>query len=223
MKRGEKARAGHQSVRVYVEGGGTSRGEQSALRESFAKLLGAALGDLPKPKLIACGGRGNAFGELQAALQMHPDALCILLVDSEGPVKPEGGPWAHVRQRQGDRWEKPEGVSDDQLHFMVETMETWIVADREALQKVYGTSFDADELPASNLELIPKQDVLQKLARALRRTGKQYTKSAGFMLIGCVDSQRVQAACPHARRFFDYLRQACAAIPRTRGARGPGA
>lgn len=218
-----KASARYQAVRVYVEGGGTSRGEQATLREAFTRLLGAVVRDLPRPKLIASGGRGNTLDDFRAALRMHPDALCILLVDSEGPVKKAGDPWAHVRDRRGDRWERPDGATADQLHLMVETMETWIVADRRALLKEYGSAFDPDALPEMNLEGVPKKDVLEKLARALRNTGKQYTKSAGWVLIGGVDPGRVEAACPHARRFFDHLRRACAALPRPRDARGPGA
>lgn len=223
VKRAERDRVGYQSVRVYVEGGGTYRGDQITLRESFTKLLGAVVGERPRPRPIACGGRRNAFDEFRTALRTHPDALCILLVDSEGPVNPEGGPWSHVRRRQGDKWEKPDGVRDDQLHLMVETMETWIVADRDALLKEYGTKLDPDALPSVNLELVPRQDVLQKLERALRKTGKEYTKAAGWVLIGRVDPTRVQAACPYARRFFDHVRQACAALPRPRRASGPGA
>jgi hypothetical protein len=217
-----KARAGYQAVRVYVEGGGTSRGEQATLRESFTKLLGAVVGDLSKPKLIAAGGRGNTFDEFRAALRMHPDALCILLVDSEGPVKQRANPWSHVRDRRGDQWKRPDTTTDEQLHLMVETMETWIVADSDALVQQYGPKVDLDALPSTNLETISKQDVLQKIARALRNTGKQYTKSAGWVLIGRVNPSRVEAACSHACRFFDHLRRTCAALPRSRGVRGPG-
>jgi hypothetical protein len=220
VKPADKGQGGYRSVRVYVEGGGTSRGEQATLRESFTKLVGAALGDLPRPKLIASGGRGNAFDEFRSALRMHPEALCLLLVDSEGPVKLGAGSWSHVRDRRGDQWVQPSGVTDDQLHLMVETMETWIIADADALVQEYGPKVDPGALPSTNLEGVPKQDVLQKLARALRKTGKEYTKAGGWLLIGHVSPRRLEAACPHAGRFFDHLRRVCSALPRARG--GPG-
>lgn len=222
VKPAGKGRGGYRSVRVYVEGGGTSRGEQAMLRESFTKLVGAAVGDLPRPKVIASGGRGNAFGEFQSALRMHPDALCLLLVDSEGPVTLGTGPWSHVRDRRGDQWQQPPGATDDQLHFMVQTMETWIIADADALVREYGPRVDPGALPSTNLEGVPKQDVLQKLARSLRNTGKEYTKAGGWLLIGHVNLQRLEAACPHAGRFFQHLRRVCSALPRARVGRDFG-
>lgn len=209
-----KTRPGYQAVRVYVEGGGTYRADQTQLRESFTKLLGGVLGDLPKPKTITCGGRSNAFDDFRNALAANRDALCLLLVDSEGPVKLGESPWAHVRARTGDGWERPASVGDDQLHLMVETMETWIVSDLDALRRVYGPAVDAGSLPKENLEGVPRRDLLQKLSRALRDTRKEYTKSTGCLLIGQVDPRRLEASCPHAARFFEHLRQVCAALPR---------
>jgi hypothetical protein len=105
-------------VRVYVEGGGNSRGEQRELKEGFSKLFARALGDRPRPQVIACGGRKDAFDELKKALKSNPDALCILLVDSEAPVRHGASTWDHVRERVGDAWVRPEGTSDQQLHLM---------------------------------------------------------------------------------------------------------
>ena len=215
---------GYKEVRVYVEGGGNSRSDQRPLREAFTKLLGGVTGDLPKSRVIPCGGRDNAFREFQIALRSNKDALCLLLVDSEGPVKPGADPWTHIHERRGDGWERPVAVEEDQLHFMVQMMEAWIVADVEALAAYYGKGFNARALPHEALEDVSRDDLKSKLAKATQATVKKsYEKSDGLVLIGCVKVSQVEKACAHARRFFDHLRKACAALPRPRGARGPGA
>ncbi len=215
---------GYSAVRVYVEGGGNHTNNQRPLREAFTKLLGAVVGDRPKPKVIACGGRSNAFNEFQAALKANEDALCLLLVDSEGPVKPGVDPWTHVRERRGDLWERPPAAAADQLHFMVQMMEAWIMADVDAMSLYYNKGFDADAVRHERLEDVSKDDLEKKLDKAIKATAKKrYEKSDGMVLIGCVNVDRVGVACSHASRFFECLRQACAALPRPRGARGPGA
>ena len=215
---------GYTEVRVYIEGGGTYRGDRRPLREAFTKLLGGVVGDRPKPRMIACGGRGNAFAEFQVALRSNKDALCLLLVDSEGPVTPGTDPWTHVKERRGDLWERPAAVEENQLHFMVQMMEAWIVADVEALSRYYGKGFDAKALPYERLEDVSKDDLEKKLTKATKTTSKKgYEKSDGMVLIGCVAPSRVENACAYARRFFDRLREACAALPRPRSARRPGA
>jgi hypothetical protein len=44
---------------------------------------------------------------------------------------------------------------------MVQAMEAWFLADREALAEFYGNGFSAQNLPGSptNIEAIPKDDL----------------------------------------------------------------
>lgn len=184
------------------------------LREGFSKLFEKALGRRAKPKVIACGSRSEALGDFTRALQSYPDALCILLVDSEGPVKQGASPWAHVSEREGDRWRRPDGVSDEQLHLMVQAMEAWLVADPEALAAYYKQGFRKDALPhRQNVEQISTRDLYDALVRAIRdsKTKGKYAKSHGFELIGLVDPQKVRARSGHAARLFDTLLQHSAA------------
>lgn len=204
------------AVWVFVEGGGSSRDEQAEIRKSFSRLFEKALGRRSKPRVIACGGRNQAFKDWKIALKSEPRTCCLLLVDSEGPVSHGVGPWEHVRARKGDGWEKPDGATDEQLHFMVQTMEAWLIADPEALEAHYGRGFRKDALPArKDVEAIPKVQLCDALERATRdtKTKGRYDKSHGFTLIGLVDPARLRAAAPHAVRFFDALLSACTALP----------
>lgn len=205
-------------VRVFVEGGGGSRDEQTEIRRSFSKLLARVLGDRSKPTVAACGGRSQAFRDWKIALTSHPHDLCLLLVDSEGVVGAGVSAWGHVRARPGDGWERPSAATDEQLHFMVQTMEAWLIADPAALETYYGNGFRRAALPPRrDVEAIPKPRLQDSLDQATKDTTKgQYTKSHGFALIGLVDPEKLRAAAPHAARFFDELVTSCERIPRNR-------
>ena len=209
-----KAAPSSAAVRIFVEGGGSTREEQAALRHGFSDLLAKALGTRRMPSVITCGGRDQAFKEWQRALKRHPHEICILLVDSEGPVPGGLTPWACLQARTGDtHWSKPQGTADDQLHLMVQAMEAWFFADRDALARYYGTNFQPNALPARpDVENIPKQELAKSLAHASRNTTKgAYMKHHGFALIGQIDPAKVRAASPWATRFFDHLLAICPA------------
>jgi hypothetical protein len=128
------------SVRVYVEGGGDYKHNDTATtcRRGFQELFGK-LG-LPGRRLsvIACGSRLQTFNDFRKALRQQTGDFVILLVDSEGPVVAPGA-WAHFHARDG--WQRPAGTIQDQAHLMVQCMEAWFLADREALIEFYGQGF----------------------------------------------------------------------------------
>lgn len=168
------------------------------------------LGDLAQPTVVACGGRTQAFRDFSIAVRKNPNDLCLLLVDSEAPVVDGVSPWVHVRRRVGDGWERPEGVGDEQLFFMAQAMEAWLIADVDALARFYGQKFRARDVPArANVEAIAKKDLYDALARATRETRTPYCKSDGFALIGKICPRKVCERSPvHARRFFERLTEA---------------
>ena len=203
------------AVRIYVEGGGSTRREQEPLRNGFAALFAKVLGARSKPTVIACGPRKEAFNDWKCALSTYPNALCLLLVDSEEAVRTS--PWEHVRTRKGDGWDKPDSASDDHLHFMVQAMEAWLIADPDTLASHYGQGFKRSALPArKDVEAIAKPELYDALSRATKetRTKGTYDKSHGFLLIGQLDANKVQATCPHAARFFSTLTSACDTVTR---------
>ena len=194
-------------VAIYMEGGGNKGNGRTALRQGMDAFLDplkeAARAKEIHWKLICCGSRNEAFRGFRNALRNGDDGIVVLLVDSEGLV--QGAPRAHLHAR--DRWELT-GVEDTAVHLMVQTMETWIVADMDTLSGYYGQRFNQRALPrATDLERVGKQDIENSLQRATERTQKgRYRKIAHASdLLKQIDPDTVQARCRHCRRLFDEL------------------
>lgn len=154
---------------LYVEGGGVRNPSlASECRRAFSKLFEAA-GVPHRPRVIACGGRKRAYDQFRDAHDAG-EVEAWLLVDSEEPVS-ASSPWTHVKERKGDGWERPPDATDEQLHFMHVCMETWLVADPDALAKVLGSKLDKSKLPPiASLERSNKQKLYDALSAAAKPT-----------------------------------------------------
>ena len=192
------------SITLYVEGGGDGKDLKSACRRGFAKFLEKAGLSGNMPKIVACGGRDNAFDSFTTSLAKG-DGTAVLLVDSEDPVTMQH-PWEHLKVR--DNWDRPGGATDDQCHLMVQVMESWFLADVAALESHYGQGFRHQDLPqTTNKESIAKQTVLSGLDQASKNTKKgSYKKGRdSFPILEKLDPAKVRSASPHAGRFIDAL------------------
>ena len=197
------------TISLYVEGGGNSKQLTTLCRRGFRKLIERAGMRGAMPRIVACGGRENAYERFATALQ-DDHCIPILLVDAEGPLT-GAGPWEHLRQRQQDGWRRPNGATADHCHLMVQVMESWFLADRRALKRFYGSEFRERSLPGNrNVEEIAKNDVLAGLAQATRNTRKgsyaRHKALHSFMILGEINPSEVEEAAPHAKRLFDTLR-----------------
>ena len=135
--------------------------------------------------------------------------IIVLLVDSEEPVT---SPTVieHLRTRQECKLDLA-GVPADHVHLMVQTMETWIVADRAALSDYYDQGFRTNELPSrQNLEEENKKTVANALDQATERTQKgRYQKIRHASdLLEKIDSEEVRRRCRHCERLFKFLSKA---------------
>ena len=163
------------SVRLYVEGGGNTRTLNRDCRKGLRVLIEKAGLAGSIPTIIPCGSRGDAYNDFRMAHAAGEPAM--LLVDAEGPVT-STGPWQHLKDN--DNWDRPATASDGQCHLMVQVMESWFLADVDALASFYGQNFRSQDLPANpDIEKVSKQDALGKLAHATRNTKKgSYKKGA---------------------------------------------
>ena len=88
-------------------------------------------------------------------------------------------------------------------------METWFLADRDALRKYFGSRFAENALGQwAELEDVPKETVLDALRKATERCQNRYAKGrVSFAMLAQVDPARVEAACPHAKALLKRLRE----------------
>ena len=192
------------SVCVLVEGGGDQKRTQAACRKAFKTFFDKVLGDRPKPAIVACGARDEAWKDFLRALADGSDAVPVLLVDAEGPVARGKTPTAHLHDRDG--WN--DDVPEDQVHLMVQCMESWFVADKAALGEYYGQRFRENSLPRNpKVEEIPKRDVMDGLEAATSETtkGRYHKTNHGFDILERIDPDLVRDASNHAKRLLDYL------------------
>ena len=201
------------SVRLYVEGGGDhNKALQTLCRKGFSDFIRKAGMAGRMPRIVACGGRREAFEDFETAqADPGPGLPPVLLVDSESAVN-AANPWDHVRQRGGDEWERPPNASDDQLQLMVQTMEAWFHADREELQTFYGQHFRAGALSLrASVEMIPKNELFAGLEAATSNCQKgEYSKGGhSFQILARIDPAKVRAASGWCERFLTALDQLC--------------
>lgn len=158
------------------------------------------------PRLIACGGRDSTFNDFETAhaAQKAGDYVAML-VDSEDVVDYIEKTWDHLAQR--DQWDRPDGANDEQVLLMATCMETWIVADRSALQKHY-LKLQESALPSlNNLEHRDRHDVYRGLCHATRNCSNEYTKGAtSFEILSKLDPVVLKQHLPSFARVDRILK-----------------
>ena len=201
-------------VKVYVEGGGDhNRALAIQCRQGFSSFFERSGLKRRMPRVVACGGRGQAYDRFRTAHEAsEPDDFPVLLVDSEAPAVADA-PWDHVARRPGDGWRRPRQASDDQLHLMIQAMEAWFHADKEALAEFYQRDFRMNSLSSrTNIEVIPKEDLFDGLQQATRACQKgAYSKGKhSFQILAKIDPAKVKASLPSADRLLSVLDRVCA-------------
>jgi len=191
--------------KVFLEGGGDQQRTLTECRKGFRLLFQKIVPEGRQPRLVACGGRKQAYDRFCGALSATDAGDPVLLVDSEAPVT--GGVWDHLRNRDG--WAKPQGTTENHVHLMVQCMETWFLADKEFLAKYYGQGFNAAALRGNpRIEDVPKVDVQNALIAATwhSETKGQYHKTEhGFDILAGLNPDVLRRCSPHADRLFKAL------------------
>ncbi len=201
-------------IRIYVEGGGDQRILKRECRRAFSKFFKKAKLKGRIPEIHSSGSRQSAFDDFRTAVNNpSDDILPLLLVDSEQAVnvahQREGQfrPWDHLHIRDKS-WKKPKDTNDNQVHFMVQCMEAWLIADQDSIEQFYGNNFNTKALPKNrNIELIEKAVLFDALKRATKDTQKgKYGKGAhSFKILEQVNPDQVFSKSKWAKRLKDQL------------------
>jgi hypothetical protein len=202
-------------VVLYVEGADRGSKEQKArCREGFRKLINNAGFVGRSPRIVACGGRGDAYKDFKAAVKIYNDEYVILLVDSEDlvnnfNVKPDdsGVAWRHLKARDG--WDQPSGTVNAQAQLMATCMETWVMADHTTINEFFGQYLQLSALlPVNDLENRTRFVVQDALEHATRNCGKDRTYKKGkksFEVLGELNPDVLKEHLSYFRRFVATL------------------
>jgi hypothetical protein len=197
------------TVKIYVEGGAKDNKDVSVrCKRGFSDYCSKLSPAGRLPQVVACGSRSEAFKRFKtAATNVKHGDQCALLVDSEGPLRPGISPTHHLAAQ--ERWSF-QGLPSDQVFLMVQAMEAWFFADRQALADYYRDGFRPNALRGSDrdIESIAKNDLEQSLRDASVATTKgPYRKARhGFDLLSEIDPNKVEAASAQAASLHAFLR-----------------
>jgi hypothetical protein len=169
------------SAHIYLEGGAAgadSKYLKTLCQKAFHKLLDRMGFTGRKPRLVACGGRGEVYNHFAIQHAQTTEGYVAMWIDSEEPMADREAAWSHLRSvTTVGKWDQPAGAEDDQVLFMTTCMETWIVADRSALSEHYGAKLQENALPALNdLENRSRAAIQDKLTQATRLCSNAYAK-----------------------------------------------
>jgi hypothetical protein len=194
------------NVRIYVEGGGDGNKLHRQCREAFSSLLEKAGFKDRMPRVIASGGRNQAYNDFCTAIKQDKGYV-ILLVDSEELVNGNTNAWAHLEARDG--WQKPNGTEDEQAQLMTTCMETWVMADRAALNIVFSNCLTQGSLLSqTNIESKAKIDVQDSLERATSQCGRDRKYQKGrrsFQAVEQLNPDTLKQHLTHFRRLIATL------------------
>ena len=184
-------------IRVYYEGDKLLR---AGLRVFFTLLMDRARNRRCNFRLIAAGAGSAARRDFTIAIKTHKNAWNILLQDSEGPAASN----LSTKLCQEQNWDESQAGS---IFWMVEMMESWFHADKDALEKFYGQGFRKNALKANpKVEEISKADLKDGLQRATKgsKAGGYFDNktSHGPKLLEAIDPDLVRKAAPNCDKLF---------------------
>ena len=174
-------------LRIYFEG---DRGLKLGLHKFLKDIVEVARSQRCKFQLVEANG--SPVQDLRDALKTHRDAWNVLLLDSEDP------------QELQLRKESLEGCDAESVFWMVQIMESWFLADVDALKAVFKVGLSESALRGNpNVEDIPKEDVLGRLNKAAN--GEYHKVNHGVKLLELIDPAKVRKAAPNCDRMFRVI------------------
>lgn len=201
-------------IRIYIEGGGAHKDGKIKLRRGFGVFLDALKEECKARRLdwylVPCGAHHEACKQFHHALVQYREALCFLLVDADQLVREKAQ--MHIEGLYGHTFDRGE---DGQFHLMAQIMESWFLADPDALEKYFGKGFRAGALPKhADVEAVPKNQVLDALERAAKDTkkGGYHKIRDGAELLQKISPEKVCQRARHCNQLFKDIQQRIANI-----------
>jgi hypothetical protein len=190
------------SAYIYIEGGSKgadSKYQKLRCQEAFHKLLDAMGFKGRKPRLVACGGRQAVYDRFVIEHSSRAASYVAMWIDSEEPMSNIELTWTHLENVSTvPKWRAPCGAADDQILFMTTCMESWIVADRDALREHFGNELQESALPANlDLENRARHEVQDKLYHATRNCSNPFRKGErSFEIFGLLSPTTLKQHLP---------------------------
>ena len=206
-------------IHIYIEGGGDITKQREKLRRGFDRLF-SQIKEKARTKgwslrFECCGSRGQAYKDFKNATQ-ELNRINALLVDSEGYVanyvnmKDDGDIRINYLKRRED-WSFDK-IDPKNVHLMIQCMETWFLADVEALKRVYKKDFNDRAIPnCKNLEKLSKQSIEEALTKFTKNTKKgNYYKGSGkindaTIILSELRIEKIAQSCPRFNAFLCWL------------------
>jgi Domain of unknown function (DUF4276) len=188
------------STQIFVEGG--SNNSDSAARLGFKQFFEKA-GVEKLPRVVICGPRGAAIRSYR-----QRQGLGVLLVDSEAPVT-ASTKIQHLLDREDIDHKHKHQLAEEEVFFMIEAMESWLIADIESIAKTHPK---VDPKPAqkvrervqNQVEKISKRDSDEALKKSLP---ENLGKGRRMELMGLLDPEIVMRMAPEANALVTHLRE----------------
>ena len=183
-----------------------------SLRPGFHKLFEPHLERARQRRirfnLIAGGSRAEAVKDFLRSCKLRPHHINVLLIDSEDPVFDTTVAIRSLRNQ--SYWDEGVDCEDNQINLMVQSMEAWFIADRQAFTHHFGQDFNLNALPSpQDAESVAPDDLTNAIRGALRyvsRRKRGYDKvTDGVKLLQLIDHAAVSKHCRHFKRLMDYL------------------
>lgn len=199
---------------VFIEGDSKQKGKYNSisLREGFqyffSTISGIANSKGIKFRPIPCDSKFQTFKDFLNGIKVYKNSFVAFLIDSDGEVD-DAETAKSFLQKQNENW-RFDDVAEDQCHLMVQTMESWLIADLESLKNYYGQNFRSNPIPKhADCEKALKSDIEDGLLRATRDTtkGAYHKVKHGAELLRRLDVDKVKAKCKYCKRLFDVLEE----------------
>jgi hypothetical protein len=199
-------------IKLYVEGGGKGSHKRATIKlqqgfdSFFRELKDAAQNKKISFKIIPAGNTQNTYDDFIFSVENSPQSFNLMLVDSDDAVT-ENETARQFLQSKYKKW-KLRKVEDEQCHLMVQIMESWFIADVDALKIFYGKEFKESAIPKNkNVEAIEKEIIEKSLKTATVKTQKgEYHKiEHGTKILELINPQKIREAAPHCRKLFEAI------------------